>query len=690
MLQFFRKYQKIFFGVIAVVVIMSFSFFGSYGVMQGDVGQVRELREEEALLRLMTNNERVPNFLHGHLFQNEWVQTGLIAQIAQGHFEEIREEVAERLDKAKRYRSYVHPQAPYLNAAAIWAHFSPQMAEHVKEIKEKEVSPEAFGLLLQLYMDQAACPPELVRHILQYQQNSSGGMPADPALEQGDFALFGFHGESDWFGDKLVGFVIDRVLEGAGLAEEKGIQVSMGEARADLLHNLYEGLSREKKDLTPELAASYFPQQLHLLGLDEAQAVKAWRKALLFKKYVGSVEKEVTVDPAPYQERARFNGETVAVVTYELPEELRLGSYLELQKFQYYLEAACGASSKSLELPQQFIPLEQVEKKHPELIEKVYTVEVAQVKKSALENRISLKETWDWELDEAHWKEIQKEFPSVQNMLSSSRDERFFGLEMLDPLERLKIDGFARTRIINAHPEWLQEELAKAELRPMTLKIRLKGGAVPLEGIANPGTLGALLDQGDLSSYSEDGKHYYRIVHKEKLSDKKIVGLKEVLRDASYDEIASKKNYSDLLKAIEKDYVQAGRALPEEPSMDFYASRRLFHFMRAQNEALTFGEAPQGLWPLVKKEVEIQRQERGFFDPAELFAKTAGDWSAVSVKDNGAMGFFHLLDRKEGQVAYEEELQRDKEQLIAEAKKKRVQELLPVLEERVHAREKSA
>ena len=52
------------------------------------------------------------------------------------------------------------------------------------------------------------------------------------------------------------------------------------------------------------------------------------------------------------------------------------------------------------------------------------------------------------------------------------------------------------------------------------------------------------------------------------------------------------------------------------------------------------------------------------------------------------MGFFHLVDRKQGQAPYEEELQRDREQLIAEAKKKLVQELIPVLEERVQLRKK--
>lgn len=686
MLQFFRNYQKYFFGVIAVVVIMSFSFFGSYGAMQGDGGQVRELREEEVLTRLVSNNERVPNFLHGHLFQNEWIETGLVAQVAQNHFSEIRDEVAERLDKAKRFRPYVHPQAPFLNAAAVWAHFSPEMAEHLKEIKDKEVSPAAFGALLQLYMDQVACPPELVRHILQYQQNTSGDVVPDPALSQGDLALFGFHGESDWFGDKLVGFVIDRVLEGAALAEEKGIQVSWDEAKADLLHNLYEGLVREKRDLTPQLAASYFPQQLHLIGLDERQAVKAWRKALLFKKYTDSVRNEVTLDEAPYQQRARISGETVDVVAYQLPQELQLKSYLDLQKFQYYIEAACGASSKSLELPQHFLPLDQVEKKHPELIEKVYTVEVASVKKSALENRISLKETWDWQLDEVHWKEIKNAFPSVASMLSSTRDERLFGLDQLDPKERLKIDEFARSRIINDHPEWIQDELAKAQLRPMSLKIRLKGGKVPLEGIVNPQTLADLLNAGDISSYSEDGKHYYRIVNKEKPSEKKLALLSDVLKDPTFDDVVAKRNYGDLLKAIEKDYVQAGRKLPEETSMDFFASRRLFHFMRTQNQELSLGGAPQGLWPLEKKELEIKRQDRGFFDPEELFTKTVGDWSAVTVKDQGAMGFFRLVDRKQGQVPYEEEMQRDKEALIAQAKKKLVRDLLPVLEERVQQR----
>ncbi len=688
MLQFFRNYQKFFFGIIAVVVIMSFSFFDSYGVMQGDGGQARELREDEALTRLMANNGKVPNFLHGHLFQNEWIEAGLVAQVAQVHFDEIREDVAERLDKIKRYRPYVHPQAPFLSAMTIWGHFAPELADHLKEIKEKEVSPAAFGALLQLYMDQVACPPELVRHILQYQQSSCGDVIPDPALAQGDLALAGLHGEAEWFGDKLVSLVIHEVLEGAAIAEEKGIRVSWEEARADLVRNLYEGLSREQKDLTPELAASYFPQQLHLLGLEERQAIKAWQKALLFKKYMDGVDKEISIDPTPYQQRARFNGETVDVVAYKLPQELRLSTFLELQKFQYYLEAACGASSKSLALPEQFLSLEQIEKKHPELIEKVYTVEVASASKSALENRISLKETWEWEMDEAHWKELKKEFSSVASMLSATREERFIGLEQIDAKERLKIDEFARNRIINDHPEWMQEELAKAELRPMSLKIRLKGGTLPLEGIGSPQTLAGLLDAGDVASYSGDGKHFYRIVLKEKPSEKTRVALGEVLMDGTFDEIAGKKQVADLIKAIEKDYVQAGRALPEEPTTDFYASRRLFHFMKAQNEALALGAAPQGLWPLEKKEMQIQRKERGFFDSEELFSRTVGDWSTVAVKDTGEMGFFHLVDRKQGQLSYEEELQKDREALIAEAKKKWVQELVPVIEERLQQRNK--
>ena len=171
---------------------------------------------------------------------------------------------------------------------------------------------------------------------------------------------------------------------------------------------------------------------------------------------------------------------------------------------------------------------------------------------------------------------------------------------------------------------------------------------------------------------------------------KKLATLGDVLKDGAFDEIAAKKNCGDLLKAIEKDYVQAGRTLPDDTSMDFIASRRLFHFMRTQNQELALGSPAQGLWPLEKKELEIKRQDRGFFDPEELFAKTVGDWSAVTVKDHGAMGFFHLVDRKQGQVPYEEEMQRDREALISQAKKKMVRDLLPVLEQRVQQRKISS
>ena len=88
-----------------------------------------------------------------------------------------------------------------------------------------------------------------------------------------------------------------------------------------------------------------------------------------------------------------------------------------MQKLETYLSAVTkrGQDEKSLlMLPSNFLPIDEVAKKFPELIQHRYNLEMAQVNKSALQAKVRVKETWDWEVDDQNWECFEKKFPGAR------------------------------------------------------------------------------------------------------------------------------------------------------------------------------------------------------------------------------------------------------------------------------------
>jgi GcvH upstream region-like protein len=670
MLNFFRKYQRAFFIVVTIVIILSFTFFGTYSaslagsaeapdrvICKGVQGKEITERELGALTRLIASSPldreqgKVPNLLNDGVIQRDLLATGMGMMLARRYFDELKPDLESRLPRIKQYRPFVHPQVKEISAEAVWQRFHPVFNQHLALLKSKsdQVTMETLALLFQVYLDQAQFPEELVKQILVYQMNQMG-MAADAMVQNADFSLFGFHTLEDWFGPRFVELASQFILNAAQCAQENGYKITNEEVRADLYQNIAHGYKEiaPQGALTVEEMQSYYQNEMHSLGLNESNAVQSWKQVMLFRRLFNDVGNSVFLDPLSFKQFLSFTKENTKVALYELPEALQLKDLRSVFRLQVYLDAVTQNPVKgNLLLSTRFAPIEQIEKRAPELIEQFFEIEYAQVEKEELARQISLKETWEWETEESSWETLKQQFPALAQEKVQTVTERFSVLDKLDANERLKIDQFARLHILDSQPEKLKNALALAELHTWSGGLRSKGGTHPFRGVKDQAALYNLLKsaplaneegtfplQDKLSAFSQDGKTFTRIAVRQRHAERKMLTFASALRDgtldqmldakleAGYPEVRRKQAasfqqkdgswrpfievkesvgklvYADLLKTIEESYRSHFGNLPgtsvDLPSA-FYTQHRLFSFVESVKQMVEKQE-PNPLW----------------------------------------------------------------------------------------------
>lgn len=594
MLGFFRKYQRYFFLVVTVVIIISFSFFGTYSTITNtstreqiafvavDGTQVSRSELDQLVMFISTDSEDKllfggmwgPNFLNDGVIKKDFFQTGLAELLAAQYPGEIAQDLMTRHEKEKRYSLYAHPQAQFLSVQTVWNYISPDIKTNFDALRANENpnSPEAITERVRLYLAERKLPAPLLRQVLMYQQKQYSWLPPDPNLERMDLSLFGYHTIEDWFGPRFVRLLAEFIINASIIAEQKGYQVSKADAIADLIHN--SEISYKQNLDNPNLGVAsgneYFTEQLHRMQLDQNNAAAIWTKVMLFRRLFHDVGNAVFVDPLMFQKYNDYAMETVEGELYRLPPDLRLGNYRDLQKFEIYLNAISKRpeDEKSLlTLPSKFYTVAEVAKNNPELVQKRYLLEVAQYDKNTLQTKVGVKETWNWEVEDKNWSALQKEFPELGNKKAVSRDERFAALDSLDDKSRAKVDSFARKAIVENHPEWLDTALQEADAKRLTLGLHLKGGKTPFAGLRKNEELMRLLDKAplgvqdiSLSKFSADGNIYYRITVVDRSSEQEILTFGDAQKDGVLDEL--------LDKQLEAYYQQVRDSHPKEFQQD--------------------------------------------------------------------------------------------------------------------------
>lgn len=664
MLDFFRRYQRYFFIVITIVIIISFSFFGTYSTLSD--GSFREqiafktvngtdiTRHEldemvnfigtDSTDKLIFGGVWGPNFLNDGVISKDFLQTGLGVVLGMEYSNDVASDLKARLSKEKRYSLYVHPQARFIGVESAWNYFAPSMVSYYYQMRSANdpLDQNALRARAALYVMERQFPPQILRQVLRYQEKQNSFVSPDRNLEYADLSLFGYHTLEDWFGPRFVRLAAQFIINAAEIAEKKGYQVSKADAIADLMRNSELSFQQNSRNPNVGVASSqeYYNEQLRRLGMDQNGAANVWRQVMLFRRLFQDMGNSVFVDPFSYAKINAYALESVDGELFRLPKELRLNTFASLQKFEAYLDAVAKRSEEEkakLSVPTTFLTAAQVGVNYPELVQKRYFLEIASANKKALESNVSVKDSWNWEVSDAGWDQLKKQFPELGVKKAASRDERFAALDSLDPKTRARVDGVARASIVDAHPEWLDKALSEATPMKLPVGLHEKGGNALFTGMTDGKELMALLDAAPfasedaatakpaaksaaekLRSYTADKTVYYRINVVErsgqpevltfaeadqegvlgKIVDKQLEAYYAKIRDedpkvfqkedkswkpfADVKDTVAERYYDKLLKNIRSIYAAgiAPEKAPEEMIPDYAATLRLYSYIQ--------------------------------------------------------------------------------------------------------------
>lgn len=703
MLTFLRKHQKYFFIVITVVIVITFSFFGTQSITrQGalikdkEIGKAVDgskmmLSDVEKLSLFLSNeadsiygrrNNAAFNLFNDGVISKDFIDTGMASLLVSTYFEALQSDLENNFNKVKKTKFYVHREAPFISARECWKQYNPELLLHLdKVLKMGKGDLAFFKELTSLYELEKKFPPELLRRILYFQQKERF---KDEEIEYRDFSLFGFNNISDWFGKNFVDVVSQFILNAALIAEEKGYKVSKEEVVLDLMKNMndcfkkYEGLSR----YFPNDSKDRFYYQIRILGISEKDVIKLWQRVLLFRKYFEDVAQNIFTDMLPYENFIGYMTEKAEVELYKLPDYLQFKDFTKLLKFELYLRAV----SLNKDLPIKYLKTEEVEKKFPELVEKVFAVKVSEVRAEEAGLKIGEKELWKWQLKDENWEELKDRFSELLNA-----KDRFKKLESLPLGIRADIDAFSRSRMVEQDPSFIEKAFLDKEPREMVLHIRSKGGDFPLKGIRNKPKLMAFLEGANgRKIYSENKKDFYIFEVITKSKDKKIITFIEALADKTIDKLLDsflKKEYVNIRHLYPKKFKnereqwktfaevreEVGAIVfklkPESIRLLTYMNRALLDLKKGKKDFVIKEGEERDLsnqWKLEESKAFVSRK-----DPDEwfksAFLKKKGELSSVR-KDNGNLAFFIFCGCKKDEEAILKEVMKGKEEIMKQAK----------------------
>lgn len=599
MLDFFRRHQRYFFVIITIVIVISFSFFGTYSTLSD--GSFREQiafttvngkeipRHEldemvafigtDALDKLLLGGAWGPNFLNNGVIRQDFLETGLAAMLIAQYPEELQSDLSSRLEKEKRYSLYSHPQAPFIGVESAWTNFAPAMKSYYDALYSAAdpMNSTALNARIALFLGEKQFPSYILRQILRYQEKQYNWVTPDRNLDYMDLSLFNYHTIEDWFGPRFIRLVAQFIINASAIAEQKGYQVSKADALADLLRNSEMSYQQNKSNPNIGVANSqeYFSEQLRRLGIDSNKAAKMWRQVLLFQRYFQDMGSSVFVDTNMFQQLDSYALDGVEGQLFRLPSDLRFNNYRLMQKFEVYLDAVSkrGESTKDiLALPTTFLSASEVSKNYPELVQKNYVLEIAEADKKSLQSKVGVKESWNWEVEDKNWEALKKQFSDLDLKKGKNREERFAVLDALDGKARAKVDAFARAAIVENHPEWLAEALDESQSEKVVVGLHEKGGTSPIVGLDDGKALIQLLDAAPLagqevstltssqkaaadklSHYTADNNVYYRISVIERAPQAEVMSFSDAAKEGSLDHLLDTKLEAHYLKIRENN-----------------------------------------------------------------------------------------------------------------------------------------
>jgi hypothetical protein len=700
MLEFFRKYERYFFICITIVIICSFSIFGAVSTLKPDekkkdrvVGRLVDgsemmLSEVLALSKFIATDAedrfehgQMPNLCNDGLVRTDLLQSGIADLLVHSYFDSVKSEFQARLDMAKYFRPYAHPQIPVLSAEAVWRQFLPGVNRELELLKgEKEASPETFSHLSKLYQQQSYLTPEHLRRVL-YFHHQRLGVAIDPRLGARDLSLFGFHSLSDWFGPDFTKLVSEFILNAAAAAKQKGFSVTLEEAKGDLMAHFQAAMKKRGKEFGD--SPPTFSDHLRSLGFDEERAASTWQNVLLFRKYFQSVSQSVFLDRLCIKDFASFLNETARVCVYEWPEALCFQTFRDWVEFEIYLSAIASPLENPLDLPIAFHSPEEVSIEFPELVESSFKASFKTLPLGQVALRAPVKEVWEWQLDETNWAVLKNSFSFLPQ--GCTREERFEGLKKLSEKQRGEIDAFTRLRLIDRHPEWVEDALAALEGSSRSVSISKAGSNIA--GLEKPWRLFSLLERGDeeLKNYREEKTVFsfekvaetsapHVLTFEEAKGQGLLSKMRERILSAYHLKNKAKfgsKPFSEVQDEVARDLfakqIEAIEHLEKRTwTGALYGKYRLLPKTKeAYRDLQNHPEDPrwvkgeetlEGQFKLIASERSIQRTSNEEWMKSQAFSMLTDQWSPIRSPESGRLSFFYLGEKKASEAPLLEQI----------------------------------
>ena len=547
MLDFFRRYQHYFFGVIAVVIILSFCFFGTqhsfsrpetikdHCIGKGVDGSKIMKSEMDQMVRFLRSDRNdtalaekgiMPNFFNDGVIRKDLLEEGIGLLLVEAYFDGLKKELQDKAHSHKHFRPYIHPYAPFISLKNLWAQVLPKQQANLDRFFDQrgEMDPETFSLLVDLYLGESAFPPHILREYLMFQEKSCDWIRPDPTLSNARLSVFQCASIEDWFGSKFLELSAQFIINSAAYAKKLGYKVSKKEAQIDLFQKGFESLQMQmhKLDVSIKEVEDLWQKQLQSLRMEEKEAVALWQKVLLFRRLFQEVGASVFVDPYLHEAFYGFALKTAYVDLYHLSKGLEIKDFDSFMELEYYLDQVSENKKRCSFLPDTFSSIETIEKKCPQLIEQRLLVEVGEVQKDEVALNVSLKETWEWQLQKENYALLEQEFPELSLHRGEDLYNYFAVLEKVHPDLKEKIDHFSRSKIVDSHPEWIEEALSQKHIVKREISISptnetcLFGGKEVVDLFKKAllkqeldGEREAVEARQKLEMYSGDGETYY-------------------------------------------------------------------------------------------------------------------------------------------------------------------------------------
>ena len=683
MLGFFRRFQKGIFIAITTVIVISFSFFGTFSAFnnrspdgeafKASDGSVVKRSQVDALCAFLSSdvvdqmNWGIPlgvNFLNDGVIRNDFLKSGLGKVLFEEYHNELKEEWEGKWKREKGWQTYRHPEAPYFSADTVWSHFAPELKGAFKNFKSGfETAGEQFEKKAHLYLAEGDFCEGKLRQVLYFQMQQAKWLKPDRSLEQQHLGLFGYRTSSDWFGSEYVRLVSSFILNAAKVAEKKGYKVTSDEALYDLKKQALRAFDVQKQNpqMTSNDPSQYLREQLRYLGMDLSQATEVWQKVLLFRKLFHDLGSAVVVEKATLEPLVDFLGKQVEVVTYQLPQEAQIKDFRQFQRLHTYLKKV-GKEFDNGTMPVEWLSANEVEEN---LLVKHYLVDIKEVDHRHASANISLKALWDWQVSDAGWEKLQKHFAVLGASEATTAEERFAVLDQMDDFMKEMADGKARAFIAEEHPEWIQEALESVPFQRKTLTF-FKGGKSPLKGMSSPEKAVEMFDQAEMEVLLRENDKSWLV----RLLDKTpwcVATFAECEKEGildnltlAYLEADSETQDQVAQETFRRELNRAKRQMADKSeSIDLISTYALYDYMnslRSQEESAivqpTLATLPDHLPPrvalqdqfkLVKQETTWDRSQNSLGLPFDMLLAVAPNEMSDVVRSNGSLFFYKVV-----------------------------------------------